>query len=347
MLLALVRMWEHTRDGKYFEFVERNLDRYITAEGTIAAYNIDDYNLDNIAPGRAVLALYDSTHAEKYRGAAALLRRQLAGQPRTGEGGFWHKKIYPHQMWLDGLFMAEPFYAEYARRFNEPDAFDDIAQQFIRMYAHTRNGKTGLLYHAWDERKEQRWADPVTGCSPQFWGRAMGWYLMGLVDVLDLFPASRPQRDTLVQIVQQLSAALMKYRDDRSGLWYQVVDQGPRAGNYLETSASAMFAYAFAKGARKGYLPGSYLRAAQETFQGLAGHALLPADDGCIDVVGTCRSAGLGGDPYRDGSFAYYTGEPRRTNDLKGIGSILLAAIELEASASSSPEESRMNGGER
>ncbi len=344
MLLALLRMWQYTGEGKYFEFVERNLDQYITAEGTIGTYKKDEYNLDNIAPGRAVLAVYDSTHAENYRMAAALLRRQLAEQPRTSEGGFWHKGVYPYQMWLDGLFMAEPFYAEYARRFNETDAFDDIANQFIRVYVHTRDENTGLLYHAWDERKDQRWANPVTGCSPQFWGRAMGWYLMGLVDVLDVFPAGHSQRDTLVHIVQQLSASLMKFRDENSGLWYQVVDQASRDGNYLETSASAMFAYVFAKGVRKGYLPARYLNAARETFQGLVDHALLPGDDGHIDVVGTCRSAGLGGDPYRDGSYAYYVGEPQRTNDLKGIGSLLLAAIELEQSNSSSSDEHKTNG---
>ena len=261
MLYALCRMWQHTGDSRYFDFVRRNLNHYITGDGNISTYVSSDYNLDNIGPGRAVLALFDSLHLEKYGTAAAILRRQLNGQPRTKEGGFWHKKIYPDQMWLDGLFMAEPFYAEYISRFHEKERYDDIANQFIWTYTHAHDTATGLLYHAWDESRSSRWANPSTGCSPQFWARGMGWYLMGLVDVLENIPADHPKRVQMIKIVQHVAEALLKFRDDKTDFWYQVVDQGPREGNYLETSASAMFACAFAKGASKGYLPHRYLDA--------------------------------------------------------------------------------------
>ncbi len=347
MLYALMRLWRHTGDARYFEFVRCNLDRFVSDDGKIATYVDRDYNLDNIAPGRVLLALYDSTHLDKYRSAAALLRNQLNDQPRTKEGGFWHKKIYPDQMWLDGLFMAEPFYARYISHFPEKDKFDDIANQFIWMYTHARDTATGLLYHAWDESGRSRWANTTTGCSSQFWARAMGWYLMGLIDVLDDFPVDHPKRGQLVTIVQQFAEALLKFRDDKAFLWYQVVDQGPREGNYLETSASAMFVYAFAKGSRKGYLPARYLDAARESFQSLLDHSVKVRGDGLIDIEGTCRSAGLGGDPYRDGSFAYYTSEPRRTNDLKGIGAVLLAALEIEDAARTTPGDSGGSKGGR
>ena len=178
MLVALHQMWLHSGDQKYFDFVERNLDQFVEENGAIRTYKLTDYNLDNVAPGRALLAVYRTTQQQTFRSAADTLRCQLREQPRTHEGGFWHKKIYPYQMWLDGIYMAEPFYAEYAGMFNEPSAFDDIANQIVWIEKHTRDPKTGLLYHGWDESKQQRWANPETGCSPNFWGRAIGWYAM-------------------------------------------------------------------------------------------------------------------------------------------------------------------------
>jgi unsaturated rhamnogalacturonyl hydrolase len=330
MLVALEQMASYTGDEKYFDFVRKNLDQYVTENGAIRTYTLADYNLDNIGPGRALLAVYQRTKQDRYRDAADTLRRQLREQPRTHEGGFWHKKIYPYQMWLDGLFMAEPFYARYAVIFKEHDAFDDIAHQFIWVARHTRDPRTGLFYHAWDESRRQRWANPVTGCSPNFWGRAMGWYVMALVDVLDYFPVDHPQRKELVSILRELCTALLRFRDGKTSLWYQVVDQGQREGNYLESSASCMFTYAFAKGANKGYLEEKFLHAAEQTFNGLIKNQVTMDGNGFVDLHGTCRGAGLGGSPYRDGSFEYYISEPQRTNDMKGVGPFLLAAIELE-----------------
>jgi unsaturated rhamnogalacturonyl hydrolase len=330
MLEALHQMWLFTKDRRYLEFIKGNIDQYVEASGAIRTYKYEDFNLDNIAVGRALLTLYDATGEQKYKNAADTLRRQLKNQPRTHEGGFWHKKIYPYQMWLDGLFMAEPFYAWYAMKFKEPADFDDIINQFVFIARRTRDPKTGLLYHAWDESKQQRWANPETGCSPNFWGRAMGWYAMAIVDVLDFIPKDHPRRHELISILKTMSQSLLKYQDKKTHLWYQVIDQGGKEGNYLEASASSMFAYAFAKGADKKYLDRKYFRIASETFRGIVDNLVTVDARGFIDLHHTCQGAGLGGTPYRDGSYEYYISEPQRTNDMKGYGPFLLAAIELE-----------------
>jgi unsaturated rhamnogalacturonyl hydrolase len=330
MLEAMHRMGQFTGEREYDEFIQRNLAHYVREDGSIRTYTCDDYNLDMIAGGRALLYLFDMTKERKYRQAADLLWRQIREQPRTMEGGFWHKRIYPFQMWLDGLYMAEPFYATYAMRFNEPDAFDDIARQFVLAYRHTRDSATGLCYHGWDERRTQQWADPFTGHSPNFWGRAMGWYVMGLVEVLDVFPADHPRRGELVKILQELSAALLSFQDSATGMWYQVVDRAGDPGNYPESSASAMFAYAFAKGYNDHYLDARFFKAAEHAMQGLRDRCIFVDENGRLLLKDTCKGAGLGGNPYRDGSYQYYIHVPRATNDMKGIGPLILAAIELE-----------------
>ncbi len=330
MLVGLYQLWKHTGNRTYLEFVQNNLDHYITENGDIQTYSLSELNCDNIAPGRALLEIYNETKLERYKIAADTLRQQIRRQPRTNEGGFWHKKIYPYQMWLDGLFMVEPFYAMYARQWNEPEAFDDITNQFIWVTSHTLDKHTGLLYHAWDESKQQKWANPETGCSPSFWGRSMGWYAMALVDVLDYLPENHPKRTQLIGYLRNWAKAILKFRDANSKLWYQVVDQGAREKNYLEASSSCMFAYAFAKGVRKGYLNPEFRTAAQETYAGLCQKYVTKRLDGGFDLDGTCGATGLGGNPYRDGSYEYYTGVPRLRNDKRGVGAFLLLAIELE-----------------
>jgi unsaturated rhamnogalacturonyl hydrolase len=330
MLWALYQMSLHSGDVKYHQFVERNLDQYVEPDGRIKLYKISDYNLDLIAPGRALLTVFEKTGQTKYRIAADTLRRQLREQPRTNEGGFWHKKIYPYQMWLDGLYMAEPFYVMYAQEFKEPDVYDDIADQFIWIARHTRDAKTGLYYHGWDESRQQRWSNPETGCSPSFWGRAMGWYAMGLVDVLDYFPEQHPKRDTLIAILNDVCAGLLKWRDKETHLWYLVLDQGTREGNYLESSSASMFTYVFAKGKRRGFLGDEFFHAAEQSFKAILKHHVSTDENGLVNLHHTIKGAGLGGNQNRDGTFTYYTGEQQRTNDMKGIGPFLLAAIELE-----------------
>jgi len=330
VLLGIEQVWLATGDKAYFNYLQQAMDHFINDDGSIRTYNLTEYNLDNILCGRILLFLYEATKQEKYRKAAELLRQQLKEQPRTSEGGFWHKKIYPTQMWLDGLYMAEPFYAEYAAAFHDDSAFDDIAKQFVLMERHSRDEKTGLLYHGWDESREQRWADPVTGRSPNFWGRAIGWYSMALVDTLDFFPANNPQRAELIAILKRLAAAIKKYQDAKSGLWYEVMDKGSAKGNYLEASVSCMFVYALAKAVRKSYVPAAYLKVAKKGYQGILQRFIETDISGQIDLTGTVSVGGLGGRPYRDGSYQYYLSEKVVTNDPKGVGAFLMASVEIE-----------------
>jgi unsaturated rhamnogalacturonyl hydrolase len=212
VLKGIEGVWLSSGDGDYFRFIQKSMDHFVGNDGSIRTYQLDDYNIDNINPGRNLLMLYKVTGQEKYLKAAELLRSQLKTHPRTSDGGFWHKKIYPFQMWLDGLYMGEPFYAEYSATFHDDKAFDDIAKQFILMEQHSRDAKTGLLYHGWDESRKQRWANQSTGRSPNFWGRAMGWYAMALVDTLDYFPKDHPQRPELIAILNRLAKAATKQR---------------------------------------------------------------------------------------------------------------------------------------
>jgi len=291
---------------------------------------VDEYNLDQVNAGKLLFGALERTGDERYRKALDLLREQMRTQPRTKSKGFWHKKIYPFQMWLDGIYMAGPFLAEYAHRFDEPSTFDDVIHQILLIEKHTRDDKTGLLYHAWNESKEQQWADPITGLSPHFWGRAIGWFVMALVDVLDHLPQNQAQRPELVAILNRTAQALVKVQDEATGLWYQILDLPERTGNYLEASASAMFVYAFAKGVRSGYLPQDYLSVARRGYRGLLQNLIKVDSLGLITLEGVCSVAGLGGEPYRDGSFEYYVKEKVTPNDPKGVGPFILAALEME-----------------
>jgi rhamnogalacturonyl hydrolase YesR len=321
---------KRTGDKRYFQYMQKIIDHFVRLDGSIRTYDFLEYNIDHITPGRIVLALYKETKDEKYRKAAALLREQLVWHPRTKEGGFWHKHRYPYQMWLDGLYMAEPFYAEYSVLFDDPAAFDDIANQFIWMEKHSRDERTGLLYHAWDESKKQRWADPQTGKSREFWSRAMGWYAMALVDVLDDFPGTHPKREDLIAIFKRLCSALKNHQDSKSGVWYQITDKPAVKGNYLEASASCMFVYSMAKGIRLGYLDHSFDPVVKNGFDGVLKNFVQMDEKGMSHLIKTCSGAGLGGNPYRDGSFDYYINEPLRTDDLKGVGPFILMSIECE-----------------
>jgi unsaturated rhamnogalacturonyl hydrolase len=337
MLKALERVWQRTGDPKYYSYIQKDLDQFIKDDGTIRTYKLEDYNLDNLTTGHAVLlmsqvSLGSASTQQKYIKAAQLLRKQLDGQPRTKAGGFWHKKVYPNQMWLDGLYMAEPFYAEYSKVFNQPAGFDDVAKQFALIEKNLVDPKTGLLYHGYDESREQKWANKQTGQSPNFWDRGMGWYAMALVDVLDYFPQNHPQRPQLIKAVQRLAPVLVKYQDAKTGTWSLVVDQAARKGNYAEASGSSMFVYFLQKGARLGYLDQKYAAAARKGYDGLL-KTFVAEESGALAFNGTVSVGGLGGNPYRDGSFEYYLSEPLRKNDLKGVGPFILASVEMETAA--------------
>ncbi|MDR6807997.1 unsaturated rhamnogalacturonyl hydrolase [Dyadobacter sp. BE34] len=332
MLKAIEKVWYRTGEGKYFEYIRKDIDQYVRADGSIRTYHADEFNIDNIPPGRALLTLYRQSQPdkEKYKKAADLLWKQLEEQPRTKEGGYWHKKRYPNQMWLDGLFMGEPFAAEYSAIFHHPEHFDDIVKQFALIEKYAVDEKTGLVYHAYDESREQKWADKTTGRSPSFWARAIGWYAIALVDVLDYLPAQHPGRAQLIGYLQRLAPVLAKYQDPKSGAWHQVIDQGKRAGNYLEASASCMFVYALAKGARLGYIPEKFAANAQKGYQGILQNFVEKEANGTLSLNKTVSVGGLGGTPYRDGTFEYYLSEPVRKNDLKGIGPFIFASVEME-----------------
>jgi unsaturated rhamnogalacturonyl hydrolase len=329
MLVALDRVGARSGDPKYAAYVKRSIDSLVHDDGTIATYSADEFNLDQINEGRALFPLYDQSGDPRYARAADRLREQLRVQPRTADGGFWHKKIYPQQMWLDGLYMAEPFYAEYAVRHRDTTAINDVIHQFLLVAQHARDAKTGLFFHAWDATHSQPWADPATGLSKMFWGRAVGWYLMAAVDVLDYIPKNHPRRADLIRTFADLASAVKRVQDPATGVWWQVLDQPKRPKNYLEASGSAMFTYAFAKGARMGYLPPSFRSAATRAFNGMIKTFVTTSSDGAVSINDICKVAGLGGNPPRDGSYDYYVSEPVVSNDYKGVGAFILAANEL------------------
>lgn len=317
-------------DPKYSQYMEAYMNRMVDDNGNIARYDMEKYNIDLINPGKNLLILYDRTGEEKYKTAIETLVNQMENHPKTKSGGFWHKKRYPWQIWLDGLYMGSPFLARYAQDFNEPKWYDEVAHEIMLVYNKTLDPETGLLYHAWDESREQRWSDPETGQSPHFWSRATGWYMMALVDVLDYLPQDHPKRDSIIQILQNTSEALLKVRDEESGVWHQVLDMGGRDSNYLEGSGTAMYTYAFAKGAKKGYLDKKYLDIANEVFDDMVETFIIEDEDGLISMVNICGSCGLGGDPYRDGSYEYYVTERIVKNDCKGVAPFIFAAVELD-----------------
>ena len=332
LLEGVDAVWLNTADPRYYKYIKSSVDQFVMADGSIPTWKPEENQLDNILLGRQLLLLYGVTQDARYAKAATLLYQQLIRQPRNVSGGFWHKQRYPNQMWLDGLYMAEPFYAEYAATFHYPEAFEDITHQFVLLSEHTRDPKTGLLYHGWDESKQERWADKQTGLSSQFWARGMGWQMMALVDTLSYVPKEDAGRKRLIAELERDAAAVAHYQDASTGLWYQVLDQAGAKGNYLESSASCMFVYALAKGVRQGYLPPSYLVNAERGFQGILSHFINTGPGDAVLLTGTVKSAGLGGDPYRDGSYAYYIGEKTATNDPKGVGAFLLASAEIENS---------------
>lgn len=316
-------------DPKYSKYMEDYINYFVQEDGNVKRYKAGEYNIDRINPAKNIITLYKRTGDEKYRQALDLFVQQMKNHPKTESGGYWHKKVYPDQMWLDGIYMATPFLAQYAKEFNSHEWFDEVTFQIQLIYEKTLDNETGLLYHAWDESKEQKWSDPLTGCSPHFWSRSIGWYVMAVVDVLDYLPENHPDRESLIEILQKTCSALLKVRDPESGLWYQVPDQAKRKGNYIEGSGSSMFTYTFAKGALRGYLDKTYLEIANKTFDAIVSNLITEKQDGSIEMRNICGGCGLGGNPYRDGSFEYYISEKKVINDPKGVAPFILAAIEL------------------
>ncbi|WP_373056639.1 glycoside hydrolase family 105 protein [Zunongwangia sp. H14] len=333
VLKAAQEVYEKTGDERYYNYIYDFADTMVTSDGDIRTYKLKDQNLDMLNSGNVLLFLYPKTKEGRFLEALRLLRSQIDTQPRTKEGGFWHKERYTQQMWLDGLYMAEPFYAHYTQMFSEgekaKEAYNDIVHQFDLIQEHTKDEKTGLLYHGWDSSKQQKWADKETGTSPNFWSRAMGWYGMAMVDVLDYLPEDHEGREKIVDYLNEFAEAITKVQDEESGLWYQVLDQGDREGNYLEASGSSMFTYTLAKAAKKGYIPQKYMEVAEKGYEGILNNLITVEDNGVVNLNQVCAVAGLGGDPYRDASYEYYVNEKIRSNDPKGTGPFILASLQL------------------
>jgi unsaturated rhamnogalacturonyl hydrolase len=316
-------------DPKYSDYMKSYMDYFINDDGTVKGYKQEDCNIDNVNPAKNLFTLYKRTGEEKYDKAIQLFVNQMEIQPKTKSGGFWHKKVYPWQMWLDGIYMGSPFLAQYAREYNKKEWFEVVTHQILLVYEKTHDPKTGLLYHAWDESKQQRWANSITGQSPNFWSRAMGWYVMAIVDALDFLPENHPDRNQIILILNNTIDALLKVADKETGLWFQVLDQGGREGNYIEASGSCMYTYAIAKAANKGYIKKKYMQIANKKFDSIIKHLIVSGKDGNLILKNVCGGCGLGGNPYRDGSYNYYINEKVVDNDSKGTGPFILAAIEL------------------
>lgn len=328
-LKAFQRLGDWTGDERYDAFVKRHIDLFVEEDGAIRTYPLDDYNLDHINEGKNLFRLWEQTGDSKYEQASRLLITQLIGQPRTSEGGFWHKKIYPFQMWLDGIYMASPFMAEFAKVFAAPEYYDEAARQILLIEQHTRNPETGLLHHAWDESREQRWCDRETGRSFHVWGRAVGWYAMAVVDALEHYPVDHPKRGQLMGIFERMANAIAHVQDEESGLWYQVMNYNGRKGNYLEASASCMITYALAKAIRLRYVAEIDIDIVERAYAGILKHFITEDEQG-VHLHRICHGAGLGGRKYRDGSYEYYISEEIVSDVLMGVAPFVLASMEVE-----------------
>lgn len=331
MIKAVLEMYAISKDEKYLKFADEFIDFRVREDGTIDGYDINEKNIDNVNAGKTLFELYDITGKEKYRKAIDLIYSQIAIMPRCESGNFWHKDIYPNQVWLDGMYMGQPFYMEYETRFNDKKNYDDIFSQFKFVIENLRNPLNGLYFHAIDTTKEAFWCDKVTGLSQHSWLRAIGWYSMSLLDTIDKVDKSddkyKEQCKMLEDAYVDLMKSMIKYQDE-SGMWYQVVNYGGMDRNYLETSGSSIMAYSLLKGVRLGFLPEEYRSYGEKAIEGICDR-YLKTTEGEMSLGGICLVAGLGGSGNRPGTYDYYMSEPIVENDAKGVGPFLLAYTEL------------------
>jgi unsaturated rhamnogalacturonyl hydrolase len=327
---AVFVLSEKSKNQDYFNYAKGWIDNFITAEGKFreGVYNRAEYRLDDILPGRLAISLYQKTGEKKYKELADHLADHLAHQPKTSEGGYWHKEIYPNQMWLDGIYMGDVFSMQYAAAFNKPEMFDESVKQILLMYKHAADPATGLLFHGWDESKNKVWANQTTGASPELWSRAIGWYAMALIECLDYLPANHPERKNIEAMFQKLCASILKYQDGKTALWYQIINKGDSKDNWIETSASAMFTYAFAKGAHKNLLDESYLDAATKGFNSIWNNYMYSDEHGDVHLDQAVKVGSLNIKNSK-GDYDYYINCERRLDDYKGLAALLYTSIEL------------------
>ena len=328
MITALMAIANITGDKRYFDFAENFISSFVSEDGTIRTFEPEKYTLDDVNEGRVLFELYEKTGKEKYRLAADKIRDMLLHQPRTYEYSYWHKLIYPNQVWLDGLYMVQPFMALYEKYFGDKD-YTDVVRQIETVRTRMFDEDKRLYYHGYDASKMAFWADKKTGLSRSFWLRAIGWFSVALADIVEILPEGE-ERDSVVSIFQEAMEGVAMYQDHDTGLYWQIVDQPGREGNYLETSGSSMLAYAMLKGARLGVLANEYAAKGQKTFNGIV-DKYLSFTDGELNLDGICLVAGLGpeNNRRRDGSFEYYISEPSVKNDAKGVAPFILASTEI------------------
>lgn len=328
VLTAFEKLYQKTNDKKYFNYIKEYADEMIDSSGNIKKYDLKEYNIDYVNPGKLLFNLYDITKDNRYQKVIQQLRTQLETQPRTASGGFWHKQIYPNQMWIDGLYMAEPFYTQYTVKYENGKALDDVAKQFELVQNHLVDKKTGLVYQAWDESKQIGWANPETGASPTIWGRGIGWYMMALVETLDYYPKTNSNYKVLVGYLNQISKNVLKYKSE-SDLWYQVTDKPELKDNFLESSSSAMIIYSLAKGADKGYLASNYKKIAQKSFDAFVKEFVKKGENGEVIISNVSSNVGLGGKPFRDGTNEYYIKSKTKDNSSPALAAFLLSSTQL------------------
>lgn len=335
MLKAIMDLYYSTENKKYLEFVIDYIDFYVNDSGEILGYEEEDYNCDNINEGKILFDLYKITGNKKYELAINKLYNQVKNQPRTKEGNFWHKKIYPNQIWLDGLYMVQPFYMEYETVFNQNNNYLDVCKQFDNVYEIMKDKETGLMFHGYSSTRDIFWADSETGLSKNFWTRSIGWYCMALVDTTEkLSDMFFYEYDKLQKHLKEIIDSLLVYMDKEEKMFYQVTNMQGREGNYLETSGTCAISYAILKGVRLGYLPKSYEKIGLEIFEAVKEKKLV-INDGTFVLKDICLVAGLGGMPgkgsykERDGSYEYYISEPIVDNDAKGVAPFLFAYSEV------------------
>ncbi len=331
VLIGLEAMYGATGDEFYYETLKQFIDRYIEPDGTIRKYDINEFNLDYIPAGRVLFRIFSRTGQQRYRVPIETLENQLRSQPRTKSGSFWHKGIYPNQVWLDGLYMGLPYYTAYEVMFGDGSRYEDVVRQFSNARRYLFDSETGLYFHAWDESRSIFWADPETGLSENIWLRALGWYLMALADVYELFPENRrEEREKLAELWKEAIGGILRWQDEDSGLFYQLPALPELTGNYLETSGSLMVAYSLLKGARLGVLPGEYYSRKGEEI--LAGIELrqFTIHRGQVSLGGICKGAGLGpaGNLRRNGTAEYYLSEDVVFDEQKGAGVCMMAYAE-------------------
>lgn len=331
MMTSLLSLYDETHEEKYLSFVKSFIDFYVYEDGSIRGYDEKNYSTDDICESRVLFRLYDLFKEEKYLKAIERTYRQVKYQPRTYEGNFWHKLIYPHQVWLDGLFMAQPFYVKYESRFNQKKNYRDIVHQFETVRKRMFDEDKKLYYHGYDASRSIFWADPETGLSKNFWLRAMGWYVVAIADVYEDFEDENIKETFFKPLLLEIIDGLLLYQEPSSKLFYQIVDQKDLKGNYLEASGSALISYAILKGVRLGALPKAYQEKGLAIFNGIT-TMYLSEKDGDLNMGGICLVAGLGPENNlrRDGTLAYYLSEPIVENDAKGVGPLIMAYTEIK-----------------